>query len=76
METCTSYDDAPVEAFQAKAAGSDTPVAPLDGELRIGAAGGSVGGAEIRAYNSLLGVPLGRLVITPEVALATIALTT
>ena len=40
VESCTWYEVAVVEAFQLRVWVTGTPVAPFNGELRTGAAGG------------------------------------
>ena len=40
VETCTVYEVAPLEAFHVRVGVLDTLVAPLIGELSVGAAGG------------------------------------
>ncbi len=57
-----------MEAFHLNVAGAETPVAPFEGELKAGAAGGSDGGAPNNEYKSLFGVPDGIPVMTFGVA--------
>jgi hypothetical protein len=66
VETWSRYDVAPLEEFQAKIGLIETPVAPLAGEVRVGAAGGTTMVVKLHPLDHALEPPAVFAFTTPS----------